>query len=262
MARLFDDATLQYLKVATPVVTAPPFTMSCFFNSDGGTATEVLMCVGSSQTKYWLFYLHGAGDNEVAFQSYNAGAGTAVTTTFFNTNTWHHALCIEYASDSRAVWLDNGGEGTDNTSILPNLLVATTIGCTLYDGVPKSGYMSGRIAHAAIWSVALSAGERAALTGGWSPLLVRPQSLVAYWPLGGFHGEHDRDIVGGYDMTPYPAAPNAPTWGDSPGIIYPTGALANALLIGGGAAPPAATVGRLVDGGLVDAGLVGGRLVA
>jgi hypothetical protein len=52
------------------------------------------------------------------------------------------------------------------------------------------------------------------LAAGFSPLFVRPQSLVAYWPL---IRDNDNDIVGGYDMTAY----NTPTVAAHPPVIYP-----------------------------------------
>jgi len=65
--------------------------------------------------------------------------------------------------------------------------------------------------------VALSAGEVAALGAGASPLAVRPQSLVAYWPLYG-NVSPETDIISGYDMTLY----NSPTEADShPPLSFP-----------------------------------------
>jgi hypothetical protein len=45
--------------------------------------------------------------------------------------------------------------------------------------------MNGRIAEAGIWNVALSDREVAALASGVHPARMRPDALVAYWPLWG-----------------------------------------------------------------------------
>jgi hypothetical protein len=75
--------------------------------------------------------------------------------------------------------------------------------------------MSGSIAEAAIWNVALTDAKVAILAAGFSPLFVDPQSLVAYWPL---VRDTDDDVVGGYDMTAY----NTPTVASHPPkIFYP-----------------------------------------
>ena len=51
------------------------------------------------------------------------------------------------------------------------------------------------------------------LARGYSPLFVRPQNLVAYWPL---IRDEDQDRVGGYDMAAY----NTPSVAAHPPIIY------------------------------------------
>jgi hypothetical protein len=68
--------------------------------------------------------------------------------------------------------------------------------------------MEGRIAEAAIWNVALSADDAASLAAGASPLTIRRDALVGYWPLRDADG--DISAVNAYTMTPT----NSPTYGD------------------------------------------------
>jgi hypothetical protein len=72
----------------------------------------------------------------------------------------------------------------------------TAIGTT-NDG---TDFMSGDIAEAAMWDVALGDDEVLMLGVGFSPLCIRPQSLVAYWPLVGRHSP-EIDMIGKFDMT-------------------------------------------------------------
>ena len=61
--------------------------------------------------------------------------------------------------------------------------------------------MSGRIAEAAIWNVALADAEIAALARGIKPNHIRPGNLVLYCPLWGTHGP-EIDLSGnGNDLT-------------------------------------------------------------
>ena len=48
MARLLDDAQNQYLEWsgATPPITAPPFTLSCWFYTNTDVVDQVLMWIG------------------------------------------------------------------------------------------------------------------------------------------------------------------------------------------------------------------------
>ena len=99
------------------------------------------------------------------------------------------------------------------------------------------------------WDAALTDDEVAALAAGHSPLLIRPASLVAYWPLGGLSGDHDRDIVGGYDLTAY----NSPTWADHPPVIYPSGGRVVVAPSAGGPFPHYTR--RRLRGGMIGMGL-------
>jgi hypothetical protein len=77
-------------------------------------------------------------------------------------------------------------------------------------------FLNGQIAEAAVWNVALSAAEIASLSKGFSPLLIRPASLVAYWPLIGRH-DPEIDPVGRFDMT----LTANPTTAAHPRVILP-----------------------------------------
>lgn len=69
-------------------------------------------------------------------------------------------------------------------------------------------FADGRVAEAAIWNVALTASEVAALAKGVSPLQIRPASLQAYWPLIGRQSP-EPDWVGGFNLTLTNAPANA-----------------------------------------------------
>ena len=55
------------------------------------------------------------------------------------------------------------------------------------------------------------------MAAGYSPLLIRPQSLVFYAPIIG-RTSPEIDVVGGYDMTLY----NGPTTVPHPRVIHPS----------------------------------------
>ena len=57
------------------------------------------------------------------------------------------------------------------------------------------------------------------LAAGFSPLMVRPESLIGYWPLGGAYSNDNMDIIGGNTLT----TNGGPTVETHPRIIYPSG---------------------------------------
>jgi len=149
------------------------------------------------------------------------------TSQFATDNTdWFHVLGV-WQYNSRALYvngvnvasepgnkLGGGQAGTTNISLDP------TAGTTFYIGRDHSGkYFNGVIAEAAAYSVYLSAGDIASLAAGFSPSMVRPESLIGYWPLGGAVSNDYADPFGQHTLTPT----NTPTAADHPRIIYPTG---------------------------------------
>ena len=82
---------------------------------------------------------------------------------------------------------NSGGNAVANqTASTGNLFIATTS-----DG---SGRFDGRIAECAIWSAALDDAEIAALGKGFTPDMIRPQSLVYYVPLEGDDTQCQREL--------------------------------------------------------------------
>jgi len=220
MARLFDDASNEYLEVGSVPDDAAPLTLACWFNCDDNSGNYYsLMGIGdvAAANYFWLLLEGSPTGQQVRAQIAAASAGVAETSTTWTLNTWEHAAAVFTSNVLRAAFLDGGGKGTNTTDLTPSGLDNTTIG-TLHMSSAYYYYMSGSVADAAVWNVALTDADVAMLALGLCPLLIRPDALVAYWPLGGIYGRHDNDLLGGYDMTAY----NTPTWADHPTkLIYP-----------------------------------------
>lgn len=109
-------------------------------------------------------------------------ASNANSTTSITDTNWHSVVGEISAANARQVWLDNGGNGTNATSLSPGTLTKTSIGA--HD---NGGTLSGNIAHeladVAVWSGTLTSDERASLVAGVSPALIRPDILEIYLPL-------------------------------------------------------------------------------
>lgn len=230
MSRLFDDLVSDRLTNANAVITGYPFTLACWFNSDNIGISQVLMSVGDTATADNYHYLRAAGS--VAgdpIQAGSAASGTArnaATGTGYSASTWHHACGVFAAAADRAAFIDGGSKGTNTQSTSPAGLDATAIG-RLETSTPAN-HMSGMIAEAAIWDVALTDAEVALLAAGYSPLFVRPQNLVAYWPLIG-RTSPEIDPIGKFEMTVTGAVVAA-----HPRIRYPVGLYAFSVAAGGG----------------------------
>ena len=225
MARSFASASTEYLSISSSAVFDYQATMVCWFNVTNITADHSLMCISDtgSDSHYWWLAARGSVAGDPIYAQTRSGSSTfAKTTSGYSANTWHHAAAI-YASDGdiRAL-LDGGSKGTAGATYgLPESIDSMAIGALLRT---SAGYTpNGMIAEAAIYNIALSDAEVLMLAKGYSPLQIRPDALLCYWPLGGIYGVNsgnaangDIDIVGGYNMNPV----NTPSVGDHPSVIY------------------------------------------
>ena len=219
MSRLFDDASTHYLQNSSAVLNALPISISCWFKSDDLTANQTLVSIGDTSTTTSFVRLMAAGavsGDPVRVQHYTSAANSgANSSSSYPTGTWTHAGGVFASLSSRTAYID-GVAGTEDTTALGAQYDwdVTSVGVTARSTLLN--YMSGDISQVGIWDVVLTDEEMAILALGVSPLLVRPGSLIAYFPLGG-NDSPEIDPVGGYDLTVTGA-----TKSDSPRIILPS----------------------------------------
>lgn len=222
MARLFDNASSQYLSVSGSCgLTSGPFSFAAWFYPDEYAASVIMSLEGHPLYNQNSLYQTSANPFKVGvYYLGEGGTGRDVQTpNTGTTNAWHHAVGC-FSTASRDVYLDGGTAGQDSTSDAPNPdfgTPTTDIG-RRNDGDPL--YFSGRIAEVGIWNVVLDATDITNLyTNKYCPLLVKPGNLVAYWKLAGT-ASPEPDDKNDYDLTLY----NSPTQADHPpGIVYSLG---------------------------------------
>ncbi|MHC4156685.1 MAG: LamG-like jellyroll fold domain-containing protein [Planctomycetota bacterium] len=163
-----------------------------------------------SDTYHWLVV---ATDGYLYAQTREAGGAVKYAKSAIQTSadTFQHALAVWADVDDRRIYLNGGNKGTNPDTSEPISLDRTGLG-VLYRSTPDN-YLSGLLAEMAVWNVPLSDAEAAALAKGFSPLLIRPGNLVAYWPL--IRGLNDR--VGGYNLTA-----SGTIVSPHPRVIYPS----------------------------------------
>ena len=260
MARVFNGST-QYLgRDGSFAITSYPFTLSAWIYLDNVTANHAILGFNSTTqaiNSTCLIYALGgvAGDPVAAYVAEGATEQRVDSTTGFSANTWHHVCGVFASATSRTIYLDNGGSASGSTSITPTFANVNRVNIgSWYSDVSNAQllFLAGRVAYASVHAAALTADEIAdlgrKLNGvpcGVHPIRIRPESLVACWPLGGFHGDDDRDIFGQYDLT----ASGGPTFDESPPVVYPTGGIITDLgqVSGGGGGGGGGIVSRIMQ---------------
>jgi hypothetical protein len=217
MSRSFAAASSQYLQNGNAPVTAPPFTMACWFKQNTLAAEQGLVEVynsGANNQHRHILALDQAGSvAHIKALSFSTVGATASCAANVSTGTWYHAAGVWAATNSRSAYHNGGSKDTNGGNITPTGINAVAVGGFI-DTAPDR-YMDGLIADAAIWNVALTDAEVAVLASGVSPLAVRPAALVAYWPLWGVHSP-EIDLKGGFALT----LNNGPTKGEHPRVRY------------------------------------------
>lgn len=216
MARLFDDAQVQYCEIDDNLgITGPPFWVSAWAYKDDDATTLPVLWIGDKDTaEDWYVVAYAFDETSSAYvQSAGEGAVRAKSGTSGSNNKWHHVFGAFTAANHRMAYLDGGGRGDDSWIRTPSGLNRTCVG-RWADSTPAN-YASGRVAQAAIGTGIPTDAQIAALANGFDPRLVLPRSSIkAIWPL----LADDRDTFGNYDLTPY----NSPSWADHPPLIHPS----------------------------------------
>ncbi len=230
MSRIFVDTSSQYLETtAGAPVSGAPLAFCGWINPTANLHHSLLSVQDKDTASDWFLIRAkhtGSGVHVANFWARSSAAlpEASSTTTFLANSGWHHICGIEYAINSRAVFLDGVGKGTNTTSCTPSGLDSISIG-RVGDSSP-GGYIGGGASEIAIWDLSAWPGSTGAEKGaefervavpalakGFSPDNF-PLGILSYWRL---VRDEDQDRVGGYDLTAY----NTPSIADHPPMIYP-----------------------------------------
>lgn len=208
MARSFTKNTANYLSLGTGVLNqllsgAAKISMAAWVNATSfGTGTfdnAILTCdINGTTTGPHLLIAGASNQVRVHGLSVSTDAGqSADGTTTVPTGAWHHVGgVLNFSGDSNRVYYDGTQETSTAVTYANNAYTPGT--ATMADAIgtrdvppgATSMQFNGLIAEAAFWVDDITTTGFAMLAKGYSPLLVMPQSLVAYWPLlGGFSPE-------------------------------------------------------------------------
>ena len=213
MSRLFN-ALGDFLRLGSAVVGAYPFTVTAWCRSNDLTVGQIPWCIVEPDGAGFIALdFGGSSGGDPIFAEIDGGF--AQTSSGYSSGVWHHVAGVFTNSTSRDVFIDGASKGSGATSApFPGSLTRTSIGRYDINGSPSLAF-DGDVAHVAVWDAALPDSQIASLgIGKASPLRVRRDSLIAYWPVGGQSDEPD--IVGGLNMT----VNGTPTQSEEPPIPW------------------------------------------
>lgn len=211
MARRFNGTSSTYLEYGGAVVATTPLTMACWFklDKDAGDGAQPLLSIGKTANNSRVrLYVGAAGTSQVRAEIQSTvGGRTATALGNAKPSVWSHGCGVWDDNTTQRAYRDgrnrvaaSGGAITWDTPQLTN------IGSYYFAGALEPTFI-GLLADAAIWNVALTDAEVYLLGQGYSPQVIRPGSLVAYWPLSGQFSPAEIDVKGRFDATVNGAIP-------------------------------------------------------
>lgn len=175
-----------YLKYSAALVTAVPFTISAWTKmiavGSDGIIFDLHATGSASARNTFKLYARGSSSDfrvEAGNGSTNDSAGGPGTISAGN---WYHTAGVFTNATTRRCYVDGvvGGAGS-STNLVPSGINEARIG--VEGGSAPGKGLNGYVADVAVWDIALSATEIARLAAGANPMTIRPDALVAYWPL-------------------------------------------------------------------------------
>ena len=232
MARLFDDAQSEYLKVEQAVKAGVPFIVSIWVKRDADIECVPFCIVDKDVDNHsFAIQLLTSGENNFVRAWSNAGGyGIATTSTSTVDNVWQHICALWVTDTDRRVLLNNAGKGTNATNITPAGMDRTCVG---YWGRNNPvHYFSGNVAEVAVWNLSAYPGATPSDKADYFEANILPDlaaavtpdsfqtGLLSYWPL----RDDDLDYEDGFDLTAY----NTPSWDTHIDVINYCGGLVEA----------------------------------
>lgn len=249
MSYLFDGVD-DRLSVASVPASAVPLSIACWFKTSDSTTGQTLVALsnGTAAERFGMFAQGAvAGDPVRALTTHNPTNGIADSTTGYSTGSWQHACNVYASATDRRAFVNGGSKGTNATSLTPTGLNLTEIGRHV-STLP----MNGRIAEVAVWNVALSDADVAALAAGADPATFTPAPVACWHLLADANdsiGTRHLTVSGATLDADHPFGGGALTHSvndtatvtDTPGVLSHTKTLADSLAVTDGGAEQSIT---------------------
>jgi hypothetical protein len=178
MARTFDRNAAERYTVGSASGLTEPFTVCGIYRRSSAQATNNFQIIWAyEQTSIVLHELTPNNAQQLRAGSQGPLTRTATSPANETYDVYNYGAGVWASSTSRTAWLNNGS-GTNTQS-------ATVVGDAMYIGNGRGfGFgLNGDLAELAVWNTNLNSDEINALSKGFKPFRIRPQSLWLYVPM-------------------------------------------------------------------------------
>jgi len=218
MSRLFTAASSQYLIQDSASFTSLPYSFACYFQAATLGSDVALIWLGDKDQSNTYFAMALSASSQLSIVA-RTGSGTfsASSAASLSTGVWYHGLVSIASATDQRVFVNGADKATQTSSSAPYSAI-DRMGFGSYRDTTPDRYFDGLMAQPAFWNVALTDADAAALGAGVSPLLIRSQNLIKYYPYFG-RDAADIDVISGGTLTNF----GATTGNDEPRVLEPYG---------------------------------------
>lgn len=221
------------LLASKPWATALPLTIACWYRPDTSEQTGCLAYLGAGSDDWWALAINGGRARAEARRSASPSTYVGVNSvSSAPAGAWSHFAATFLDDDERTAVL-NGVDADKGVSTVPVALrfpPTRSAALAFRDDTPSGG-VRGQIAHLAIWGgeTVLSPAELAELAAGASPLDIRRDDLIGYYPLIGNLAPEGSEIGTAPPLVPQnsPGGPDHPALGMVATLVAAGGAAAS-----------------------------------
>lgn len=181
MSRSFAGTSGNYLSYSGSFsITTDPLTIFAWVKLNA--TTSGMICAYENTTTDYVALNNLSGSFRCLVEQEFGGNASTIGTA--STATWYPVIGIFTAGNIAQIHalgesVDGGFAGAFQTEATPGFSVGSLLNNTGLDPI------NGKVAHVAIWSSELSAGDRSSLISGSDPSTIATGSLVEYWALTG-----------------------------------------------------------------------------
>ena len=176
------NGTSDNMEIASAILDATPLSIFARFVTDTTAAGTAVIASLTGSTGAHQFRMSRNGQDLEAVAVEGATVTAASIPLVLLTNSQYAATAVFSSSTSRSLYLGDVNFDDDTVAVTPTSIDRTNIGAR-YNSGSLGLYFDGRICEVAFWNAALTQEEHRQMWRGLPPILVRPSSLVAYFPL-------------------------------------------------------------------------------
>ncbi len=188
-SRQLVETSGQMAGATSAPVSSYPCTISAWYKPLNNTSNHSIVYIGSTtDQRRFLIYRTGSSSNNVAVLDNRSDGGSTIqilagTTPVTNTGAWYHIVGVYASSTSRKLYVNGVQENSDTSAMTTTSLNRIGVGARGAPAPFYGLYAYARIAHVAVWNVALSDAEIGELAKGANPRWIQRDAQKMYEPM-------------------------------------------------------------------------------